>query len=566
MRLNGGEAVIESLRRANAQVAFGIVGSSLLEVFDLLPTAGIKYIGARHEQWAAHMADAYVRVRRAPAVCLVQNGPGVTNLVTGFVTAQAAGSPIVGVAGAVASDQTGRGTYQEVDQLRVMEPACKWVGRANRPDRIPEIIQQAFREAWSPPTGPTFVDIPRDFLYEIISAHRRGPDVLLGPSVVGTDDNTVNDVGELLIRSERPVILAGRGVVWARASEAVIGLAEAVSAPIVTSYGHNDAVPNGHPLYMGSLGRGGSQAAMRITAETDLLLALGTRLDSFGFVPYYGFEYFPSSAAIVQVDVDASQIGRFYPANVGVVCDVLSFVDALSKIAANRRQSRSRWMERGQQLKQEWKLDLAKSITPEARPVQLEAAYAVLDEFVDDQTIVAIDVGSTPSYSYARLNYARPGTFLSPLRAGGVGFALPAAIGAKVAEPDSKVIAILGDGAFTMELSNLITATEYELPIIGLVFDNAAWGAEKANQQYYCESRYVGSLLKNPELVSVAEALGARAYLASSTGELQRALRSAIDEARSMRSSIIVVPVDPDRYPLPARRDVLRKPERGLYS
>lgn len=561
MQMNGGEAVVEVLKREKVTQAFGIVGSSILEVFDLLPRAGISYIGVRHEQWAAHMADAFTRVSRTPSICIVQNGAGVTNLVTGFGTAMLAHSPIVGLGGAPLSSQLGIDTYQEIDHVAVMEPVTKWCARVNRPDRIPEFLRRAVREACTPPMGPTFLDIPRDYLYEVIDVEMRD----LGHDRVSTrvcpDESVLEEVLRLIGQSKRPILLVGGGVVWGSAADAVCRLADTMSAPICTSYGHNDAVPNSFRLYLGSLGRGGSKAAMRALAEADLILAVGTRMDPFTFLPYYGFSYFPTDAPVVQVDVDGTHIGRTVPITLGLVCDARGFVDALlHRLRAEK--SRPQWLDRCVEWKGQWLSELEGAVNNQASPAQLEAIYAALNAVMKQGTIVTADIGSTPSYVYSMLNFELPGTLITPLRLGGVGFSIPAALGSKLARPDMPVVALLGDGAFTMEISSLITAVEYGINIVAIVFDNSAWGAEKANQQHFYERRYVGTNLSNPDLLALAKALGADAYSVSSVRDFVDVFQGT---GSAERPTVIHVSVDPERFPLPARRDALRVATRKIY-
>ncbi len=563
MQMNGGEAIVQSLLKAGIQQVFGIVGSSVLEVFDLLPQAGLNYVGVRHEQVAGHMADAYARVTGHPAVCLVQNGAGLTNLVTGVATAYRARSPLIVISGSPTSKQIFTETYQEIDQVHIMKPITKWSQLVNRADRIPEAIQQAMREALNPPFGPAFIDVPRDFLYEVVDVQIEEPSQFMAMSAYAPNLADVQKAVALLQQAHSPVILAGGGIAWAQASEEVCALASQLSAPICTTYGHNDAVPNDYPWYMGSLGRGGSKAAMEAFKRADVVLALGTRMDAFSFLPYYGEAYFPHHAAIIQVNNDAQQIGKNYPIRLGIVADAKQF--ALALLAQFNTSGNSMLsLQQVQAWREAWQREMAHNSKWDGQGMlSMEAAYAALAEVLPSDTIRTVDIGSSPSFAYSMLSYSKPRTLLPPLGLGGVGFSLPAALGAKLAAPDRQVVALMGDGAFSMSFSALFTAVEYAIPIIAVVFDNSAWGAEKANQQYFYDANYVGTNLKSPDLVQLAATMGVHACSAKNAEEIKQAISRALQQSDS--ASIIRIPVDPERFPLPARRDALKKPERHVY-
>lgn len=567
-QMNGGEAVVESLRAVGVRHVFGIVGSSVLEVFDLLPQAELTYIGVRHEQTAGHMADAYARASGRPAVCLVQNGAGLTNLVTAVATAYRARSPMIVITGSPTSKQLFTDAYQEIDHVHIMRPITKWSHLVNRADRIAEALQQAYREALTPPYGPTLVDIPRDFLYELVDARIEQPSQFMATGGCAPNPADIARVVDLLTEATAPVILTGGGVTWSGASEEVSALADRLAAPICTTYGHNDAVPNSSPWYVGALGRGGSKAAMEAFRRADVVLAIGTRMDPFTFLPYYGEPYFPQAAVIIQVDNDPRRIGKHYPVTLGTVADAKQWTQALLAEYASRGTgtSSATTLEQVAQWKTAWQHELAENSQWDGqRALSMEAAYAALAEVLPAHAVRTVDIGSSPSFAYSMLNYSEPRTLLPPLGLGGVGFSLPAALGAKLARPDQPVVALMGDGAFSMAFPALFTAVEHGIPITAIVFDNGAWGAEKANQQYFYEAHYVGTNLKSPDLVALAATVGARATTAETPDAIRRAAAAALDDQQAGATTVIRIPVDPERFPLPARRDALKKPERRIY-
>ncbi|MGH7715658.1 MAG: thiamine pyrophosphate-binding protein, partial [Vulcanimicrobiaceae bacterium] len=524
--MNGGEAVVASLTKAGITTAIGIVGSSIIEVFDLLPKAGIRYVGVRHEQVAGHMADVYARITGTPLACIVQNGAGVTNVVTGVATAFRARSPMVVLSGCPTSSQLTKDTYQEIDHVGIMRPITKWSHSVNRADRIPEAIQRAVREAMTPPCGPTFVDIPRDYLYELFTGDILEVNQFKAVARTAPTANEIETAATMLRGAHHPVILAGGGIVWSDASNDVVALSERLNAPICTIYGHNDAVPNDATWFAGPLGRGGSKAAMRVFSEADVVLAIGTRMEPFTFIPYYGDAYFPKDARFIQIDNDARRIGQNVPVELGIAADAAETARALLlrlPPASNSKFTLSHL----QSLVGDWRREIAENARWSETPLSMEAAYAALAEVMPGDAIRTLDIGSSPSFAYSMFTYTKPRTLIPPLGLGGVGFALPAALGARLAAPEATVVALLGDGAFSMGFEALFTAYEESLPFVGIVFDNGAWGAEKANQLHFYDKNYVGTNLRSPDIVKLSQTMGGFSVTANTAAEIKDAFRQA---------------------------------------
>ncbi len=320
--MSGSEALIESLRIEGIKHLFGIVGSAYIDALDITPKAGMRFVGVRHEQSAAHMADAYARVTNTPGVCIVQNGPGATNLVTGIAAAYHAHSPVVALTPSPLSSQLLTDSYQEANHVSIFSSITKWAAQVNRADRIPEFMRFAFRVAMSNSKGPVLVDVPRDFFYELVKVEILKAEKYRQMNIGGGDPAVIERIADCLIEADRPVIIAGGGVLWSRCTDDLLELAELLTMPVVTSYGHNDAVPSGHPLVLGSLGRGGSKAAMQVCSKADVVLAAGSRIGQFTSLPYYDFEYLTRRSRIIQIDIDPKQIGRYLPIEIGLVADL----------------------------------------------------------------------------------------------------------------------------------------------------------------------------------------------------------------------------------------------------
>ena len=557
------EALVEALRAEDTTIIFGLVGSAFMDALDIFPKAGIRFLPVRHEQNAAHMADAYARVLQKPGVCTGQNGPGVTNMVTGIATAYLAHSPVILLSPSASTKTVGTDGFQEADQMKIFAAITKYQVRVNRPDRIPELVRNAFRVALAE-RGPAQIDIPRDYLYgevevEILPPHRyrehrRGPGAAEG----------LRRAAKLLAEARFPVIIAGQGVVDGNGIEETRELAEYLTAPVVTSYLHNDAFPATHPLACGPLGYQGSKAAMRLIARADVILALGTRLSIFGTLPQYGIEYWPKDAKVIQVDIDHRQLGLTKPIEVGVIGDARA---AAAEILKGLREQKGARQPDATRLaliaeeKQRWATELAALSSASHTPISPRRALKELTDVLPDDTIVTTDIGNICSVANSYLRFTGPRRFLPALSFGNCGFAYPAALGAKLARPQASVVAIVGDGAWGMSLAEVMTAVLEDIPAIAVVFNNNQWGAEKKNQIDYYDNRFIGTNLKNPDFAEIARVMGAKGYRVEKPGEIKDAFQAAL---ASGRPAVLDILVDPAELAEPFRRDALQRPKRYL--
>ncbi len=558
------EALVEQLRAEGTEVVTGIVGSAFMDALDLFPRAGIRFVGVRHEQAAAHMADAYARVANRPGVCTGQNGPGVTNMVTGIAAAYHAHSPVILLSPGASTTMVGTNGFQETDQLPIFAPITRYQVRVPRPDRVAESVRTAFRVAVAE-RGPAQVDIPRDFFYGEVDVEILRPERYRAAARGAGDAGALGRAAELLRGARFPVIIAGQGVVIAEGVEEVKALAEYLTAPVVTSYLHNDAFPADHALAAGPLGYCGSKAAMRLIARADVVLALGTRLSIFGTLPQYGVDYFPKGAQIIQVDIDPRQLGLTKPIAVGVIGD--------AKAAAGELLARLRALEPGGRAleagrlkevegeRQAWQQELEQQAASARTPMSPRRALKELAGVLPAEAIVTTDIGNICSTANSFLRFTRPRRFLAALSFGNCGFAYPAALGAKLAEPQAPVVAIVGDGAWGMSLAEVLTAVQEDLPVVAAVFNNQQWGAEKKNQVDYYDRRYIGTSLRNPDFAAVARAMGAEGRRVEQPGEVGEAVVAAL---RAGRPTVLDIVVDPEELAEPFRRDALKKPTRYL--
>ena len=508
------------------------------------------------------MADGFSRISGRHGVCIAQNGPGITNFVTAIAAAYWAHSPVVCITPESGTATMGHGGFQEVEQLAFFEKITKYQAHVNRPDRIGELTGRAF-DIVIAERGPTQVNIPRDYFYGDIDVELRDP-IRIEPSPGGSE--SLDRATALLAEAEFPVIIAGGGVAMANGVDTVKALAEYLSAPVVTSYLHNDSFPASHQLSCGPLGYQGSKAAMRTIAKADVVLALGTRLGPFGTLPQYGIEYWPENVKLIQVDSDQRVLGLVKPMTVGVRGDA----EASARSILERLKARSKEpaciataAQRLEQLaakKADWEQELDSISVGSDGELAPRRALRELERAMPDNAIVSTDIGNICSVSNSYLRFEQPGSFLAAMSFGNCGYAFPTAIGAKVAAPDRPVVAYVGDGAWGMSLQETLTAVREDIPVTAVVFNNGQWGAEKKNQIDYYSDRFVGTNLANPSFAEIGKAMGANGIRVTSADEVGDALRTATS---SDKATILEVVVNQELGE-PFRRDALKKPVRHL--
>jgi sulfoacetaldehyde acetyltransferase len=558
------EAILEQFVAENAEVVFGIVGSAFMDFLDIMPEAGIRYIPVRHEQNAAHMADGYAEALcgQEPGICVAQNGPGVTNMVTGIKAAELNHSPIILLSPTATTGSTGTDGFQEADTMSIFEDCVEWQGRLEDKNRIAEYVRSAYRESLTK-KGPAQIDFPRDNLYGEIETDVLKPNQYRQTEIGGAADSAVSEAAETLKSAGKPAIIAGLGTIYSDAVDEVAKMAELLNAPVANSYLHNDSFPISHPLAVGALGYGGSKAAMEQLSEADVVLAVGSRLSSFGLLPQYGMDWFPGEADIIQIDIDASQIGRTTSVELGLVGDAAETVRSLTaKIDATAGATDAR-VEGITQAYEDWRKELEDMSQQDQTPIHPRRGLWEVAEALPNHSMVSTDIGNTCSMANAYLEFDSPGNFLAAGTYGNCGFAYPAAMGAKVARPDDPAIAITGDGAWGMQQMNeVLTAVGQDIPAVAIVFNNMEWGAEKQNQYWFYNERFVGTdLRENPDFAQIARDMGAKGIQVKDPEEVGPAVEEAIE---SGEPAVVDVLTDGTELLEPFRRDALDDPERIL--
>ena len=544
-----------------------------MDALDLFPAAGIRFVPVAHEQGAAHMADGYARASGRHGVCIAQNGPGITNFVTAIAAAYWAHSPVVFITPETGSLTMGLGGFQETEQLPIFSKITKYQGHVSSPKRMAEIAARCFDRAMLE-MGPAQLNIPRDHFYGDLEATIPSPmRIGRGPG----DAAALEEAANLLAAARFPVILAGGGVILAGGTAEAVRLAERLGAPVCTSYLHNDAFPATHPLWCGPLGYQGSKAAMKLIAQADVVLALGTRLGPFGTLPQYGMEYWPTNAKIVQVDADARMLGLVKPVSVGIHGDAkAASADLDARLGGRELAAAANRAERAARIaaeKDAWEDELSRW-THERDPYSLEVAkdsphmhprelLRALERALPADAMVATDIGNICSVSNSYLRFERPRSMFAAMSFGNCGYAFPVACGAKIACPDRPAIAYVGDGAFGISLNELLTCAREKIGVTVVVFNNGQWGAEKKNHVDFYSRRFVGVDLEGPSWSTVARAFGCEGVTVSRLADVAPALEAAVRAQSEGRTTVLEMMVTRELGD-PFRRDALSKPVRHL--
>ncbi|HEX9770033.1 MAG TPA: sulfoacetaldehyde acetyltransferase [Kiloniellales bacterium] len=572
-RMTPSEAFVETLVAQGVTDVFGIVGSAYMDALDIFPAAGIRFIPTVHEQGAAHMADGYARVSGRHGVCIGQNGPGITNFVTAIAAAYWAHSPVVAVTPETGSATMGLGGFQETEQLPIFSKITKYQGHVSGPRRMAELTARCFDMAMAE-RGPTQLNIPRDYFYGEIDVEIPRPKVIERGA---GGEQSLGDAAALLAKAEFPVMVSGGGVIFSGGVEDCVRLAEHLNAPVVTSYLHNDAFPAKHPLWCGPLGYQGSKAAMKLIAQADVVLALGTRLGPFGTLPQHGVDYWPKDARIIQVDADHRMLGLVKPISVGVCGDAKAAARRILELLGNRamagRDNAGERLAEIESQKQAWEAELD-GWTHETDPWSLEVAkesdamhprqmLRELEKALPENAMVSTDIGNICSVANSYLRFDKPNSFFAAMSFGNCGYAFPTIIGAKVAAPDRPAVAYVGDGAWGMSFGETLTCVREEIPVTAVVFNNKQWGAEKKNQVDFYGTRFVGVDLENPSFAEIARAMGAEGVTVDKLGDVGEALEKACDQQKRGKTTVVEILCSRELGD-PFRRDALSKPVRLL--
>lgn len=578
-KMTPSEAFVETMVANGVTDIFGIMGSAFMDAMDIFAPAGIRLIPVVHEQGGAHMADGYARVSGRHGVVIGQNGPGISNCVTAIAAAYWAHSPVVMITPETGTMGIGLGGFQEANQLPMFQEFTKYQGHVVNPKRMAEFTARCFDRAMSE-MGPTQLNIPRDYFYGEITCEIPKP---MRVERGAGGEKSLDAAAELLAAAKFPVILAGGGVVMGDAVEECKALAERLGAPVVVGYLRNDAFPASHPLWAGPLGYQGSKAAMKLIAQADVVVALGSRMGPFGTLPQHGLDYWPKDAKIIQVEADHTNLGLVKKITVGINGDAKAAALAITKrldgktlacdatkaerakTIATEKAAWEKELDGWTHEKDAYSLDmLEEQKNEEGNWLHPRQVLRELEKAMPKRAMVSTDIGNINSVANSYLRFEEPRSFFAPMSFGNCGYALPTIIGAKCAAMDRPAIAYAGDGAWGMSMVEIMTCVRHDIPVTAVVFHNRQWGAEKKNQVDFYNRRFVAGELDNTGFAGIATAMGAEAVVVDKLEEVGPALKRAIDAQMNEGKTTVIEIMCTRELGDPFRRDALSKPVRFL--
>lgn len=498
------EAIVDVFEAEGIEYVFGLPGSQILEVVDgVTRRDGMEFIGTRHEQAAAFMAEGYARARRQPGVCLSTVGPGATNLVTGVASTYKGYVPLLALTGKHARWQQERNTFQEIDQKELFAPITRYSRMASQPDDLPKLTRKAFRLMGTNPRGPAQLTLPKDTQTERIDAPQLPREAYHPAGGVTPDPEAVSDFVDRIAAADNPVLLAGYDVVWEHAETELAAFAAALSAPVVTSSFHLDAFPTDHELAMGPIGPGFWESANDVVADADLVVAVGAHFDFLS--THFGDRIIPAEAAKIQVHSDPENVGSVYPLEIGLACDVTPFLERATDLAADVDTA---WERTDLQVRKDsWFEERAADVDMEGEPVHPATTVRLVREAAPEEARFTIDGGNFLKHVIRQLDTTAPNSYINNANFGTVGSAFPLALGAGVAV-DDPVICLVGDGGMALNVQELETAARANIPVTVVVFNDYGMGNVRSYQKYVYDERYTGVDFADQDFATIAEGFG----------------------------------------------------------
>ncbi|MBQ1569357.1 MAG: biosynthetic-type acetolactate synthase large subunit [Kiritimatiellae bacterium] len=556
----GAQALVESLEKAGTEVLFGYPGGQVLDIFNHLPESRMHFVLGRHEQGSTHMADGYARATGRPGVCLVTSGPGATNTITGLATANVDGIPLIVITGQVSLGLIGTDAFQEADTTGIARGVSKHCFLVKSADEIPEIVAEAFYIATHGKPGPVVIDIPKNCQQALTSAQypERVSLRAYHPESTATTSQ-MNRLAKLINEAKRPVLYAGGGVISAGAANDVARLAHRAHIPVTTTLMGLGAFDEHDPLALGMSGMHGSAAANWAIRDADLILALGVR---FSDRVTAKISEYAKNSTLVHVDCDPASINKNVRADLGIVADVK---DVLTTVLSRVREAdHSEWLAKIDGWRRKRPLAYRQMHREVIMP---QAVIESIDRATKGDAIVVTDVGQHQMWAAQFFRHSKSRHFISSGGMGTMGFGIPAAIGAAIARPEKKVVAVCGDGGAQMTFEEIVVAVEHRIPVTFVVINNECLGMVRQWQELFYSKRYSGSILSSkgrmasehmeddldydyrPDFCRLAEAHGAKAWRVIDPAKLDATIAKAV---RCKGPSVVEAIVEPraNVYPM----------------
>jgi len=541
VKLTGAQVLFEALQKENVDTIFGFPGGAVLDIFDELYRRTIKNILVRHEQGAIHAADGYARVSGKVGVCLVTSGPGATNTVTGIANAFMDSIPVVVLTGQVATSLIGGDAFQEVDITGITRPCTKHNFLVRRIDDLGRIVREAFDIARGGRPGPVLIDIPKDITRSLIE----DSDVSWTSSLPNNNKNASIDDAcvkalDMIRKAERPLIISGGGVLLGRAWDELITFVKMLNMPITSTLMGLGAFPASDPHWLGMPGMHGTYYANMAISHCDLLIALGVRFDDRVTSK---LDAFAPHAKVLHIDIDPASIDKFVKTHLSIASDCKPVLQLLNKwisdksFAMPEKQTKA-WLEQIQK----WK-EFAPMTYCQSDKIKPQYVVETLYRLTEGKAIISTEVGQNQMWAAQFYHFDYPNSFITSGGLGTMGYGFPAAIGAQVARPDKVVVDIAGDGSIQMNIQELATAVNYDLPVKIVILNNGFLGMVRQWQELFYGKRYSHSNISNvPDFVKLAEAYGAVGLRATRPEEVEATLRKGLDTAKTVIMDFHVEP------------------------
>jgi len=519
----GAKILIESLQREGVETIFGYPGGSVLPIYDELYDSPLRHILVRHEQAAAHAADGYARASGRVGVCLATSGPGACNLVTGIATAYMDSVPLVAITGQVPTTMLGNDAFQESDIQGITMPVTKHNYLVKDTTDIPRVIQEAFYIAGTGRQGPVLVDLPKDVNTRSVKEPIVPDKVVLrgyNPTYKG-NKRQIDKAIELIVAAERPLIYAGGGVISSNASPELVVFATNLGIPITTTLMGIGCIPCDHPLNLGMLGMHGTEYANFAVTESDLLIAIGARFDDrvTGKI-----DTFAPHARIIHIDIDPAEIGKNKRVDVPIVGDIKSvLVDMIAGL--KKKNACDAWQKKIKHWKQHHPLRYGK----DNGCLHPQSILQQMNELLKGDAVIVSEVGQNQMWTAQYFCFRHPRTWITSGGLGTMGYGFPAAIGAHFARPDVPVFDVAGDGSIQMNIQEMGTAAQYNIPVKIAILNNMYLGMVRQWQELFYDRRYSYTELPPVEFVKIAQAYGIEGIKVESCDEVMPALRAAVD-------------------------------------
>lgn len=552
MEINGGDILLRSLQNESVKFIFGLIGGQIAPIFDAVcrwgKEEGINTISMRHEQAAAHAADAWARITGEVGVCLATVGPGAADLVPGITAAWADSSPVLAITGQVWNEEIGKGATQgDLDQIGLFKPITKWNKLIKNPDEIQDAVSTAYRIALEGCPGPVHLDISTDTLIE---KREIDMDSFIKPNLYrtfarpGADPLLLKQAVELMLQAERPLIVTGGGVLISEAWNEMLQFAEFLNIPVATSLRGTGSIPSDHQLYVPLI-----YPFFKAMHDADVVLLIGSKIGGdlrLGKPPLWNEV---DHQKLIHIDIDPKQIGKIRQADLGIVSDAKLALNGMLEIAKGLIKNPREEYEWVKMLREYTDKDWKKEENKYAKKIPIKPQQLAIEtgKFLSKNSIIALDGGDLTVYGLQYIRKFQPRTFLMSCGMGHLGFGLPAAIAAKLARPDAQVCAFQGDGAFLFNVQELETAKRYNLPIVNIIGNNGCWGMIANCQKIAFKKRYIDVDFGTIDYVKLAEAFGGYGEHVEKPEDIQGALERAFE---SNLPAIVDVVIDRNETPI----------------